>query len=54
MTSLMAIVPDNKPGPFPVMYLPHGVSDDHKWDKTYPRYAEVFGNVLGFETCFGQ
>ncbi|MGI4788887.1 MAG: alpha/beta hydrolase [Janthinobacterium lividum] len=29
MTSFMAIVPDNKPGPFPVMYLLHGLSDDH-------------------------
>ena len=29
MTSFMAIVPDNQPGPFPVLYLLHGLSDDH-------------------------
>ncbi len=29
MTSFTAIVPDNKPGPFPVLYLLHGLSDDH-------------------------
>ncbi len=29
MTSFMAIVPDDKPGPFPVLYLLHGLSDDH-------------------------
>ena len=29
MTAFTAIVPDNKPGPFPVLYLLHGLSDDH-------------------------
>ena len=29
MTSLTAIVPADKPGPFPVLYLLHGLSDDH-------------------------
>ncbi len=29
MTSFTAIVPDDKPGPFPVLYLLHGLSDDH-------------------------
>ena len=29
MTSFVAIVPDDKPGPFPVLYLLHGLSDDH-------------------------
>ena len=29
MTSFVAIVPDQKPGPFPVLYLLHGLSDDH-------------------------
>jgi putative tributyrin esterase len=29
MTSFIAIVPDDKPGPFPVLYLLHGLSDDH-------------------------
>ena len=29
MTSFTAIVPEGKPGPFPVFYLLHGLSDDH-------------------------
>lgn len=29
MTSLMAIVPEKMKGPFPVLYLLHGLSDDH-------------------------
>ncbi|MDH7602679.1 MAG: alpha/beta hydrolase family protein [Armatimonadota bacterium] len=29
MTSFMAILPEHKPGPFPVLYLLHGLSDDH-------------------------
>ena len=29
MTSLMAIVPDDAPGPCAVLYLLHGLSDDH-------------------------
>lgn len=29
MTAFTAIVPDTKPGPFPVLYLLHGLSDDH-------------------------
>lgn len=29
MTSFLAIVPEGKPGPFPVFYLLHGLSDDH-------------------------
>ncbi len=29
MTSFTAIVPDREPGPFPVLYLLHGLSDDH-------------------------
>ena len=29
MTSFTAIVPDDMPGPFPVFYLLHGLSDDH-------------------------
>jgi len=29
MTAFTAIVPDDKPGPFPVLYLLHGLSDDH-------------------------
>ena len=29
MTALMAIVPDDLPVPFPVLYLLHGLSDDH-------------------------
>ena len=29
MTAFTAIVPDNKPGPFPVLYLLHGLSNDH-------------------------
>ena len=29
MTSLMAIVPEKIKGPFPVLYLLHGLSDDH-------------------------
>ena len=29
MTSAMVILPEGKPGPFPVFYLLHGLSDDH-------------------------
>ncbi len=29
MVSFTAIVPEGKPGPFPVFYLLHGLSDDH-------------------------
>lgn len=29
MTSFMAIVPEGRSGPFPVLYLLHGLSDDH-------------------------
>ena len=29
MTAFTAIVPADKPGPFPVLYLLHGLSDDH-------------------------
>ena len=29
MTSFMAIVPEGKNGPYPVLYLLHGLSDDH-------------------------
>ena len=29
MTSFTAIVPEDKTGPFPVLYLLHGLSDDH-------------------------
>lgn len=29
MTSFMVILPDKKTGPFPVLYLLHGLSDDH-------------------------
>ncbi len=29
MTAFTAIVPDDNPGPFPVLYLLHGLSDDH-------------------------
>jgi S-formylglutathione hydrolase FrmB len=29
MTSAMVIIPENAPGPFPVLYLLHGLSDDH-------------------------
>ena len=29
MTAFTAIVPDHAPGPFPVFYLLHGLSDDH-------------------------
>lgn len=29
MTSIMALLPEGKPGPWPVLYLLHGLSDDH-------------------------
>lgn len=29
MTSIMVLLPEGKPGPWPVLYLLHGLSDDH-------------------------
>lgn len=43
MTSFVAIVPDDKPGPFPVLYLLHGLSDDHTaWSRrtSLERYVQ--------------
>jgi len=43
MTSAMAILPEGKPGPFPVFYLLHGLSDDHSvWVRrtSIERYVE--------------
>ena len=43
MTALTVIVPDNKPGPFPVLYLLNGLSDDHTaWTRrtSLERYLE--------------
>jgi len=43
MTSAMVILPEGKPGPFPVFYLLHGLSDDHSvWVRrtSIERYVE--------------
>ena len=43
MTSAMVILPEGKPGPFPVFYLLHGLSDDHTvWTRrtSIERYIE--------------
>ncbi len=43
MTSAMVILPEGKPGPFPVFYLLHGLSDDHTvWVRrtSLERYVE--------------
>ena len=43
MTAFTAIVPDNEPGPFPVLYLLHGLSDDHTaWSRrtSLERYVQ--------------
>ena len=43
MTAFTAIVPDDMPGPFPVLYLLHGLSDDHTaWTRrtSLERYAD--------------
>ncbi len=44
MTSLTAIVPDNLPGPFPVFYLLHGLSDDHT---SWLRWSNIDAYVQG-------
>ncbi len=43
MTSVTVIVPENLPGPWPVLYLLHGLSDDHTtWTRrtSIERYVE--------------
>ncbi len=43
MTSAMVILPEGMPGPFPVMYLLHGLTDDHTaWVRrtSIERYVE--------------
>lgn len=43
MTSAMVILPEGQPGPFPVFYLLHGLSDDHTvWTRrtSIERYVE--------------
>ncbi len=44
MTSLTAIVPDSGPGPFPVFYLLHGLSDDHT---SWLRWSNIDAYVRG-------
>ncbi len=44
MTSLMAIVPDDLPGPFPVFYLLHGLSDNHT---SWLRWSNIDAYVRG-------
>jgi len=44
MTSFMAIVPDSGPGPFPVFYLLHGLSDDHT---AWTRWSNIDAYVRG-------
>jgi len=44
MTSFMAIVPEKMPGPFPVLYLLHGLSDDHT---TWVRRTSIERYVAG-------
>ena len=43
MTSATVILPENKPGPFPVLYLLHGLADDHtSWTRrtSVERYVQ--------------
>ena len=43
MTSFTALVPEGQPGPFPVLYLLHGLGDDHTgWTRrtSLERYVE--------------
>ncbi|MGB9619621.1 MAG: alpha/beta hydrolase [Armatimonadota bacterium] len=44
MTSFMAIVPEKTAGPFPVLYLLHGLSDDHT---TWVRRTSIERYVAG-------
>ena len=44
LTSLTAIVPDEGPGPFPVFYLLHGLSDDHT---AWLRWSNIDAYVRG-------
>ena len=44
MTSFMAIVPEKTAGPFPVLYLLHGLSDDHT---TWIRRTSIERYVAG-------
>ena len=43
MTALTVITPENMPGPWPVLYLLHGLSDDHTaWQRrtSIERYVD--------------
>jgi putative tributyrin esterase len=44
MAAFTAIVPDDKPGPFPVLYLLHGLSDDHT---AWTRRSGIENHVMG-------
>jgi len=44
MTAFTAIVPDDQPGPFPVLYLLHGMTDDHT---AWTRRSNVERHVQG-------
>ena len=44
MTAFTAIVPDEGPGPFPVFYLLHGLSDDHT---AWMRWSNIEAYVRG-------
>ncbi len=49
MTAATLIVPDTIPGPFPVFYLLHGLSDDHTaWTRqtSIERYAEDYPFII--------
>ena len=49
MTSATVIVPENKPGPFPVWYLLHGLSDNHTaWTRrtSLERYVSNFPVIV--------
>ena len=48
-TAAMMIIPEGRPGPWPVLYLLHGLSDDHTiWTRrtSLERYAEGAGLMV--------
>ena len=45
MVSVNVIVPEKKTGPFPVLYLLHGLSDDHTAWARNTRIEQYFGDL---------
>ena len=53
-TSVRVILPDGKTGPFPVLYLLHGLSDDHTvWTRhtSLERYCEPLPFIVVMPDC---